>query len=361
MLDVEGDTADFDPEAGTTQDRAEVRISEVVSPATAEGTLAVTVNGREVSPEFKIRFEGEDEANTPGDVAAVSCSDRLTLAGTGYDRRADLAQFVVTPQGTVLARPEATVDEDDNVIVYVLGTESQLRNLQVIRSSAIRAVANINILGQERDEGRTDKQSEEDCGVVRAVLGDFGSPRGEVKIARVSDQGTATDLGKFEFAVNPLFTGAFSFGPVVSFRRERTYGTLANREITVTAQSEQQTDYVVAYTHFLTGRRDTEKSSVLHLDPIMGLKPDELLKHVFAGLSLDLLHGTFFVSGGLHGSDVTEIDPASGLKVGDTLPAEYGSVPTRNSWGWAWFGGLTIDVRAAAQFIRKAGDSVFRR
>lgn len=362
-LTVGGSATDLEPETGATGSRAVLRIPGVTSENTQQGRITLVVDGDTVAPVLRIAFEGEEEprpARTPEEVARTSCSDRLTLVGTAYDRRADLAQFVVTPQGTVLARPEETVDEDDNVIVYVLGPESQLQNLQISRSSPIRAVANINILGQEPAREVIDEQSEEACSVVRAVLGDFGSPRGEVKIARVADGGAKTDLATFDFAVNPLFTGAFSFGPVVTFRRDRVFGTLPNREITVTEQSEQQTDYVVAYTHFLTGRRDTEKSSVLHLDPILGLKPDELLEHVFAGVSLDFMHGTFFVSVGVHGSDITEIDPASDLVVGDQLPAEYTSVPTRERWEWAPFAGLTIDVRAAAQFIRKAGESLFR-
>lgn len=302
------------------------------------------------------------DGGSVGERLATSCGSVLALSGSFYDARENEAQFVVTPYATILARPDQPVDENDRVVVYVVGRSDALQNLRIRRSSLARSGGTVTF--QAMDAALTPgaapggDRGTSDCTVARAELGDFTGGKGEVEIVSVAGGGDRA-FGKFDFTVNPLYSGAFSLGPVFTWNDDRAYGVLPDRTITETASGDVETHYVVAYTHFL-GRRDTEKARSVYIDPVLAVQPNEFLDHVFAGLSVDLLHGSVFLLGGAHGGEIDRIDPNSGLRVGGKLPAEYTNVPTRSEWEWGFFGGLTIDLRAAAGLVRKAADTALR-
>lgn len=301
-----------------------------------------------------------------GERLGVTCGAVLTRSGAFYDPEENEAQFVVTPQGTIIAGPEQPVDENDRVVVYVVGRPGSVKDLRIRRSSDARLGGTVTFQAMDAIPVRQGQQGNEPpppapvetCTVVRAELGDFAGGRGEVELAQVGESAERV-FGKFTFTVNPLYSGAFSLGPVFTWNDDRSFGILPDRTITETSSGDVETHYVVAYTHFL-GRRDTEKARGVYIDPVLAVQPNEFLDHVFAGVSLDLLHGSVFLLGGLHGGEVDRIDPNSGLRVGVKLPAEYTAVPTRSEWEWGGFGGLTIDLRAAAGLVRKAADAMLR-
>lgn len=302
------------------------------------------------------------DGGSVGERLATSCGSVLTLSGSFYDAQANEAQFVVTPYGTILARPDQPVDENDRVVVYVVGRSDALQNLRIRRSSLARSGGTVTFQAMDaivKPAANTGgARGAADCTVARADLGDFTGGVGEVEIVGVTGSADRA-FGKFDFTVNPLYSGAFSLGPVFTWNDDRAYGVLADRTITETVSGDVETHYVVAYTHFL-GRRDTEKARSVYIDPVLAVQPNEFLDHVFAGLSVDLLHGSVFLLGGAHGGEIDRIDPRSGLRVGGKLPAEYTNVPTRSEWEWGFFGGLTIDLRAAAGLVRKAADMALR-
>lgn len=301
---------------------------------------------------------------TPRGYLGIDCDEKLTLTGSFYNEAADVAQFVVSSTGTVVRRPDQPVDENDDVIVYVVGSAQDVSNYRVRRSSLAREGGTIIFqAGDAIPLSNTDPnagRNAEGCSVVRADLGDFKAGKGEIELAVPPAAGTSERVvGKFDFTVNPLYTGAFSLGPVLTWNDDRTYTTLPDRTITESSTGPE-THYVVAYTHFLTGRRDPEKAGGPHIDAVIAVQPQELFKHVYTGLSLDVLNGAVFLMGGLHGAEVTRINEAAGLKVGDKLPTEITAVPTQDEWGWGAFGGITIDLRAAAGLLRAATNALFR-
>lgn len=326
-----------------------------------DSLLRVSLELAGTPEEVKIRTTPDER--TPHAFLSESCDERLMVQGDFYDEENNRAQFVVSPVGTLLARPNEPIDENDAVFVYVVGSPEEVKNVRIHRSSEAREGGVISIQGSEvvlTDDAnrlsmkldRVERLSTR-CAVRRADLGDFDSGRGKIKITRVgTGQGESDrELAEFDLTVNPLYSGAFTLGPVVTRNVDRTYDTLADRTI-VEESTGLQTHYVVGYSHFLTGQRDPDKGG-WGMGAMFAVKPNELLDHAFLGLSLDV-SGAVFLTGGVHGGKSTQIDPQSGLSVGDKLPTGFNAVPTQDKWEWGGFVGLTFDVRAAAGLIRKA-------
>lgn len=315
----------------------------------------------------ELRIRTEPDTATAHAFMERSCDEQLTLEGKFYDAATNQAVFVVSPFGTVLARPDQPIDENDAVAVYVVGKAADVVNVRIRRSSLAREGGIISIQGFEAVEDSDNKRMnalaewffdlpQEQCRVVRADLGDFDSGRGEIQITRVGE--TDKEMGKFDLTVNPLYTGAFTLGPVYTWNDDRTFDTLADRTIHETSTG-RETHYVVAYSHFLTGRRDPEKNGWLGVGAVVAVQPDELLDHAFIGGSVDLF-GSIFVVGGFHGAEVTRLNSASGLRVGDKLPSGFTTVPTQEEWKWGGFVGITLDIRAAAGLISKAANALLK-
>lgn len=357
--DVRVETANgliaFRTDPGSTPQQKRAEIPKALIPKGPKLQLRLSAAGSSNVMEF----ETTADKTSPHGFLAHSCDAQLTLQGDFYDAANDAAQFVVSSTGTVLARPNGAVDENDSVLVYLVGRGTELNNIRIRRASQPRQGGSIIIQGAGAD---TTKLTDEtgDCRVVRANLGDFAAGKGEVEIVRLPAQTGASNLeiGKFDFTVNPLYVGAFTMGPVVTFNDDRTYDTLADRTITETSRGSE-TNYVVGYTHFLFGRRDTEKSGPFGLGLTVAVQPNEVFDHAYLGAALDL-YGTLFLIGGVHGADVTRLNADSGLQVGSQLPAGFKSIPTQDEWRWGGFVGLTIDLRAATGLLRQAGTSLIK-
>jgi sulfur carrier protein ThiS len=308
------------------------------------GKIAVKLTGPAPTP------NGNNQDKTPSTV--LGCLDQYPYPDSYYDEARNEATFIVSVNGNVVARPTEPIDEDDKIIVHVVGPQDLLDKLVVERKSAFRAPGAYRIVGEGNDTFH-ESRFESDCNEVVVQLADFEPGRGQVQLSRLDANGRSTAFSEFDFGVNPLYRGAFSFGPVYSWLTDRSFGTV-NNQITVTEQSPR-VHYVLSYTHYIWGRRDDEKPNrqgLLHqLYPTFGLSLQNTLKNVFAGVTYDILGTNIYLTAGAHVGRVTVIDPTSGLSVGSTLPTTLTSVPTRSETDADWFIGLSLDLRAATKFL----------
>lgn len=331
---------------GPTQTVATLQI-----PQGTTGDLTVRIGADGAVPVLRLG----DSADDPDDVEVVRRREMICaeLAGArgAYSIGRNRAQFVVATDGFVIGRPPLPVDENDIVTVHVVGDPDLLKTVKVERTSDIRGVGEARFLG-EGVIGNIRRQSAgEDCGIASAEVTDFASGEGIFTITTLQDRRPVA--APVSFRVNPLYNGAFAFGPVLSHLRDRDYGTLADSTIVETRTGSPSGKYLLSYTHFIWGPRDVEKSrfGLESFNPMIGISLNKPLESAFLGGSIDLMHGDFFIVVGAHGAEVTRLDPNAGLRVGGKLPAGFASVPTREEWEWDWYYGVTVDLRAAVKLF----------
>lgn len=280
----------------------------------------------------------------------------------------------MTPLGTVLQRPDEPVDEDDVVKVNVVTSDRLLPLLRVERTSKAGRGGRVRLAGGEVSIGDLgfawlDRQRAGDeakrrrrCRVLRAELGDF-SPQepGRVRISLLREAGAdPTTLGSFDFSVNPLYTGAFSLGPVFTWLEDPRFRVVRNsrgeRILTAAENEGPRTQYVVGYAPYVWGRRDLEKSvarPIERLFPFLALSLEEPGENAYLGGALDLFQSSVFVVGGFHAGRVRRLDPEAGFRVGDPFPGPEEEPPVVEEWRWSGFAGVTLDLRAAVSLLGK--------
>lgn len=325
-------------------------------PADALGDLTVRIGSDGVSPSLRLVAPGRVDSSEPVTVVRrgeVECAAAAGLAGR-YDTRADRAEVVVAPDGFVIARPPLPMDEDDLLVVHVVGDPDVLATALVVRTSATRAVGKFQSLGDEV-VGTIERQAFSGaCGVARAELADFASGEGTFRITTTDPDGNKTATADVSVRVNPVYRGAFAFGPVLTGARDRAYELLADSTVSESVTGKSEGVYVLSYTYFLGGPYDVEKTGSVGVNPMIGISLTSPLESVFAGATIDLSRGAAYLMVGLHGREVTRLLDRDGLAVGERLPADLDSVPTREVWEWHPFGGFGIDVRAAIGLFGKA-------
>lgn len=322
-------------------------------PQGTTGELTVRIGSAGADPTLKLGA-GRAEFD-PDDVEVVRRSEMICaeLAGArgAYSIGRNRAQFVVATDGFVIGRPPLPVDENDIVTVHVVGDPDLLKTVKVERTSDIRGVGEARFLGEGVIGNIRHQSAGEDCGIATAEVTDFASGEGIFTITTLQDRRPVA--APVSFRVNPLYNGAFAFGPVLSYLRDRDYGTLADSTIVETRTGSPSGKYLLSYTHFIWGPRDVEKSrfGLESFNPMIGISLNKPLESAFLGGSIDLMHGDFFIVVGAHGAEVTRLDPNAGLRVGGKLPAGFTSVPTREEWEWDWYYGVTVDLRAAVKLF----------
>ena len=316
----------------------------------------------------------EAERTIPLSQLAVAECPRVVISGAPYSKRLNAAQVVVTPLGQVLLRPGNVIDEDDSLRVTLSGAVQLLPRLMVRRSSEFRVVSAVRIAG-------SDIQVQELPGMERHAAGqppacstrvvtlhDFAPGRGEVQISVRTEEGE-DELGKFEFSVNPLHTGAFSLGIVRSSLADPTFGLFFNGTDSVITERENPSRdaedpareegrlererilYGVFYTPFFA-RLDLEKEKLV-IKPTIGFALNDISDNVFLGGTV-LIQSSISLMAGVHWGRVTRLDPRSGLDVGSTFDGSTTAIPTVRRWRGDLFLGAGLDLRAAAQFLRTA-------
>ncbi len=298
-----------------------------------------------------------------GELLTRDCSAlRRRFRSPLYDAANDTARFIVTPVGNVLARPGDVIDENDIISVFVLGDRMVVPRLVVSRISDFRTPGQVHFVGEDgtlQDLVKADQGTPPIRCVAREfIVTDFDpADKGEVGIALVDEDGEQKQVGKFEFGVNTLYAGAFSFGPVRTELRDPEFGVVARTgtdRVTVTEDGTPRVLYVLSFTPFLWGRRELQEPGpwYTHINPTLGIVPAHLQENAIAGLSIDVLN-SLYLQGGVHAGRVKRLDPRSGLRLGDEFTGT-GDVPTVEEWDADWYVGVTVDLRAAMEFLRIA-------
>lgn len=338
----------------------------------AAGTVAVLHNGSEivaipveavVTPPDTVAVT---DAPTLGKLLTRDCRPLLSrFRGVSlYDAANNTAHFVVSPVGNVLARPGDQVDENDVVKVYVLADRSLAPRLAVSRISEFRTPGQVHFVGEGSDfedvrkSAHTGRTEEAPCQIGEFAVTDFApGKKGEVEIALVNDDGTQAQVGTFDFGVHTLYSGAFAFGPARTELRDPDFGVVSrdgDNVVTVKEDGSPRVLYVLSFTPFIWGKRELEEPAPWyhHVNPTIGIVPAHLQENAILGVSIDLLN-TLYLQGGVHAGRVRRLDTRSGLRLGDKFTGT-GDVPTVQEWDADWFVGLSMDLRAAVEFLRIA-------
>ncbi|WP_419949977.1 hypothetical protein [Candidatus Palauibacter sp.] len=306
----------------------------------------------------------------------LDCRDRISLAHSDTYVKGDsgtVAQFVVTPLGQVLARPQVDqIDEDDFVRVHVVGESELLRKLSVTRASEFRAPNVVTILGEGADPIREDIREQGITGGVQAqcevqtfLLADFAPGEAVFKIGlREGDK--ELNLSEVHFGVNHLYDGAFTLGAIWSTLGNPEFGLTSNGDSTVITQtrdpaSAKSTDgrgpraaWAIFYNSFVPSR-DIRKTSV-RISPAFGAVINDYA-NILVGASIDY-RSNIYVTGGVHLGRVRDLDKRSGLELGSGFKGEASDIPTVDTLGFGMFLGAALDIRAALRLVRFAFSGV---
>lgn len=335
---------------------------------TAGGTIAL-VQGAPVVPPVPAPAPAVQTVSLADkvDVGALLTRDCNALAsyrGSLYDARNDTAIFIVTPVGNVLARPGDVIDENDVIVVHVVGDTQIVPRLAVTRISDFRTPGQVSFLGEGESIADLIKAARDSlappppCVRRRFLITDLApGKKGEIQLALVNEKGERSEVGKFDFGVHTLYSGAFSFGPIRTELRDPEIGTVtrSGKEIvTATENGTPRVLYVLSFTPFMWGRRELEEPGpwYTHINPTIGIVPAHVQDNAMLGLSIDVLN-SFYLQGGVHAGRVRRLDTRSGIELGDEFTGT-GNVPTVKEWDADWFVGLTVDLRAAVEFLKIA-------
>jgi len=326
-------------------------------------TKIVVARGKQEAPPRPNAGTGTDTAGEFSLATLLQRSCPMTFAIPNDLAKQDRAIFYVTPLGTVLQRSPDPIDENDVVEVHIWVDPRLKPLLRVKRTSAIRTLGSISIVGQDikvkslpglTREGTGEEQPP--CEELVVSLGDFAPGRAEVTISAFVDS-KDIPLGSFDFVVGRLYHGTFSFGPVLTWNTEREFTLESRNDSTFIGQNDPKDPEVlwtIFYSAYLSGRRDLEKPPHNLREAVslsLGVVPDDFSNHVLVGLSVDWR--TFVFSVGGHWRRQSELEPTSGLAVGD--PFTGTEIPThRRPWTGDVYVGATLDLRAAAAFLTAA-------
>lgn len=310
-----------------------------------------------------VRFDNIDvagvtlrnSATPPPSSAASGCSLSLEWS---YDMEHDIAQFVVTPGGSILVYPTQPVDEDDRVIVHVLGDRAVVDNIEVARTSATRQTGEIQIVGAGTGVKLQSKKAL-DCAQRQFTLGDFAPGEATVEMYTVANN-QKTTLGTFKFNVNRLYHGILSFGAAWTRNLGDASFKLAPQgdKMIIVADEEGKRDilYTVGYTYYAWGRRDLEKGEprwYAHVNPTLAVSVEHLTDHALAGATVDA--GQLLFSVGIHFAHVTRLNSASGLAPGSTFAGTADQIPTAERWQSHVYMSVSVDLRAAGALLKALG------
>jgi len=273
------------------------------------------------------------------------------IPDVGYsDNKADV---LVAVNGRIIAAPSENIDEDDTVTIWLLA-DSRLKSiLNVKRSSAIRTVGSFNIVGEGQKLTQGALQTHP-CEYMPFTVKDFAPGKGEVEIDTIVGTAT-TKVASFEFVVDKLYRGMFSYAAISSDVVDRTFKLApaaqgSGNVIVASENGNRQLRYAVLLTVFVWGQRDIEKPEPLlhHFNPCFGITTNNNTDNAIVGLSFDW--NGFLIVGGIHYGHVTAL--AKGYQVGGAFSGADTAIPTTKQWKSGAFLGAAIDLRAAVSLLR---------
>ena len=293
------------------------------------------------------------------DFLKVSCNERNT---TGWKKLEPIAEdkstgVIVSATGDVLSdRALENVSEDDSVTVEVVAEPELLPFIRVTRKSPTRVVGGTSILGADLTIPVMSRQAA-GCAAKVFTLSDFAPGTGVIEVEAMTSAGPLT-LGRLEFPVNRLYTGMFSLGPFWTSAVDANYGLVWNGSSQIVSAREkgkQRMLYALFYTPFVWGKRDIEIHVPLHhrLNPTLGLVLNDVANNALVGISADFFDG-FVVTFGGHLARVSTLDPSSGLAEGAEFTGDPSRFSTAQHWIFRPFVAISVDLRAAVQFLKAA-------
>ena len=341
--------------------------------AVSQGTdLAVLFNGNKIDS-YQIAPAATDSAplggaaqqpNLPSPDPPPTLAQLLALPCPGtykvpaYDEKGNLGEIVVNPLGTVLASNLDTLfDENDSLIVRIAADKRLLPLLTAARTSAFRDVTAVQIVGSGQQAPLLTRQAGlvPDCGEQKFLLSNFAPGEGQVQISAL--QGTQlTATGSFDFNVNPLYTGMLTLGAARTDLVDAGFKIASVGGQTVIAAGEegdQDLIYTLFYTPFVWGKRDLQKRVpwYKHLNPTIGVAPDDITDNAFAGVNADLPAG-ISLTFGRHFRQIEVLE--QGLAVGSPFAGAADQLPTAQEWEDGSFWAISIDLRIMVQVLRAA-------
>lgn len=310
-------------------------------------------------------------AATINDLLATDCRTEISNMIMEFKEKTystDSALFLVAPNGNVYLRPPPTVDEDDIVDVVVVANKRLLPALKIRRTSAFRIPGVLNIVGGDQTlpslaQRKSGGAQQPKCGHISVKLSDFQPGRAEVGLSVLGKEGEVP-TGAFEFGVNTLYSGAFSFGTVYTQLKDPSFGLVFSNGdslVTETENGAPRTLYTLTYTPFIWGKRDLEKNNyglgnlfnLRRLNPMFGIVLNDMKSNFIFGASYDFASMVFLTTGA-HLGDVQKLNPEADLKVGNPFDGTRERIPIVHEWDVGFFVGASLDLRAATQFFNKA-------
>lgn len=323
-------------------------------------------------PGFSLAAQDNDP---PADITSSLTGAPLILCeGEGQDSilassRAGHPVFVVGPVANVLYRTHSHVRENDQVVVFVRGPRSVVRQIAVRRSSDFQQIGDFPLVGEgstapdglaEYATGR-DTDPDNVCVVSPHRVENFaGGKAGQVELsyATIDDAGKTERnvTGTFDFGVRRLYRGALSLGVMRTDLQDPTYSVAEGDSVLLESGAGRRYGYALFLTPFIWGRRDVEEWSLyrlpMYITPSVGVGLEKIGENALLGATLELPAG-LFLTAGWHAGKVDR--PVSGLRPGMVVPSSRRTAPSESRWEHGVFYSLSVDLRAASKFFSAAG------
>lgn len=260
---------------------------------------------------------------------------------------------IVLANGQVVYRSYQHFGEDDSLAVIVVADRELLPSLVVVRVSPQRIPGSVSIVGAEPTAIATATPADR-CDWRPFLLANFAPGSGSYAIQAIwiADDAPGKfariEVGKGELPVGRSYSGALSFGPILTRLPDPEFVARVAGSDTVIAQSrgDGTRGQYGLFLSFFTKRRHLGKTPVM-LSPTIGIPLEGLPNSLLFGLALDYRSSVFLLVGG-HSGRVRELDPASGLSVGSKASGGDAGLPVVTKWKLKPFVGVGFDLRAVA-------------
>lgn len=285
------------------------------------------------------------------------CANAITVPGGDV--------YVVWLDGTPISSPARPLVEGQSAEFYIVGETALINRVRVARKSALRTVTVSNVLGGTTNASGAAPEFNRQglpvttCGVFHAEFNDLAPGAAEVEIAVLGDDGTTELKNTFDFDVNALYTGAYTFGAIRTNLGSPEFAKVYNGADTVvstTADAGQRIQYIMTYTPFVWGARDVTRPPARWyeaIDPFVGVVLNDIPNNAIAGLSYSV-GSMLYVIGGVHAARVLTLDANAGAELGKPFENRAASVPTVKSWKAGWFWGIAVDLQGAIGLLKTA-------
>lgn len=282
-----------------------------------------------------------------------------------YDTENNKGYVILTPTGNIIHKDLDLFDENDTLVVTIVGDRELLSQLKVKRISPFRRKGTVRLVGEEVEPPIERKALEEpEYDKMEFTVQDFEPGKGEIEISVIGDPDRV--IGTFEFNVNPLYTGIISYGGVWTRAVDPDYklvtGETEEAENILIEGNAGERDllYSLLYTPYIWGKRDLEKIYPWYnyINPTVGIVPNDITNHALLGVSIDLPIGGTLFTVGAHVRRIDALSEDTKAEIGETYAAGKDAddveLPTSRELKTDLFLAVSVDLRAAVRVVRAA-------